>query len=104
MSLSDRKNAAGFSVADITGAGKPYNEETIREVWKKAKRQPGFETFSIDEHGSPISFFDYSKRSAYGWVIQRIVPVEQGGSDNVSNLVPLHWKHALLKRSPAKRS
>ena len=73
--------------------GKPYNHETIRSVWEKANRQPGFETFSLDHRGTTINVFEYGKRSAYGWVIDRIVPIVNGGTDDISNLRPIHWKH-----------
>lgn len=73
--------------------GKPFDHETIRSVWEKAKRQPGFETFSLDHRGTTINIFEYGRRSAYGWVIQRIVPLTEGGTDHISNLRPLHWKH-----------
>jgi len=73
--------------------GNPYDHDTIRSVWEKATRQPGFETFSLDHRGATINVFEYGQRSAYGWIIDHIVPLTQGGTDDVSNLRPLHWKH-----------
>ena len=36
-----------------------------------------------------MRFSEYGKNTEYGWVIIR---KSQGGSDDISNLEPLHWR------------
>jgi len=86
-------------ILNASGDGRPFDHDTIRRVWEKAVRQPGFETFSIDHRGTSISLFEYGRRSTYGWVIEHIVAPVDGGSDELANLRPLHWKH--LQDDPA---
>ena len=34
----------------------------------------------------------------YGWKIEHIKPVSKGGTDDINNLKPLHWKNNGKKR------
>ncbi len=83
-------------IPNTTRSGEPFDHTTIRSVWEKARKQPGFETFSLDHRGTSISMFEYGRRSPYGWIIEHIVPYREGGTDDISNLRPLHWKHTGL--------
>ena len=94
MSLPARKPNPPDRIRNASGNGHPFDHDVIRQVWDKAVRQPGFETFSIDHRGTSISLFEYGRRSTYGWVIEHIVPPTSGGTDTIENLRPLHWKHA----------
>ena len=50
--------------------------------------------FRKDQCEAWIRFDDYGNRnSKYGWEIDHIKPVSEGGKDILSNLRPLHWKN-----------
>lgn len=47
----------------------------------------------MDAFGNIIRFSHYGDRtSAYGWEIDHIVPVAVGGSGDLTNLRPLHFR------------
>lgn len=63
-------------------------------VWLKGRLIPGFASamWRWDDFGYPIRYSDFGKRSiGWGWEIAHIVPLSQGGTNNLSNLRPLHW-------------
>ena len=72
-----------------------FNEQWVLAVWAKGEiipyRQP--DEWRRDDFGNLILFDDYGNRdSIYGWEIDHIVPLAQGGSNHLSNLRPLYWK------------
>jgi len=74
-------------------AGEAFDEETIKVVWKKAKRIPGRNAIRGDICGTKIFRSDYGKTDDFGWEIDHIKPVSKDGTDDFSNLQPLHWKN-----------
>lgn len=71
------------------------DENTKVRVWRKGAVIPGYDpaTWRRDEFGYAMSFQNYGDRtSAYGWEIDHVIPVSQGGSDDLGNLRPLHWR------------
>lgn len=74
-------------------------EELIWQVWAK-----GYLTgndpllWRKDECGAWIFRGNYGKRNAeYGWEADHIKPVSEGGTDDISNLRPLHWENNIRK-------
>lgn len=71
-----------------------FSQELIDSVWNKAIIQPGNEPggFRKDQCGAWIKKSEYGNRdSKYGWEIDHITAVANGGTNIPSNLRPLHW-------------
>ena len=74
----------------------PLSEEDRRKLagWKNAGGLTN-ELRLLDRRGLPIDWDQYEKRSQYGWVIEYILPLEEGGKDEYSNLRARHWCQSL---------
>jgi len=79
--------------------GNEFDDITIVEVWKKAIPVKHFELYKKDIYGSLMFFDDYGIETENGWEIGYIKPVSEGGTDEIENLQPLHWKNTIIKRN-----
>ena len=70
-------------------------KKLIEEVWDKAKEMKGkdVDVWRKDTYGNKIRFASYGTEGEYGWEIDHIKPVAEGGSDDLSNLQPLQWEN-----------
>jgi 5-methylcytosine-specific restriction endonuclease McrA len=71
--------------------GRNFDSRTIQKVWEKSPIVPGQsgETHRFDACGVVIYRTSYGKETDMGWEIDHIVPVAEGGTDDLSNLQAL---------------
>lgn len=85
-----------------------YTEEKKLTVWKKGrlidkatflnpKVQSSSDEFRLDESGAIIQFSQFGEQTEYGWTIDHVLPVSKGGTDDIRNLDPSHWKNNQAK-------
>jgi CRISPR/Cas system Type II protein with McrA/HNH and RuvC-like nuclease domain len=77
--------------------GKPFDDATIQIVWEKASKEFMLYYYRRDACGTVIAKHEYFTKTKYGWVIDHILPVSMGGTDDIDNLQALHWENNLAK-------
>ena len=85
------KNMQDFVPIDLQ-----LSSDIIWKVWARgeifAGNDPVF--WRRDVCGAWIFRSHYGRKdSEYGWVIDRIKPISEGGVDTISNLRPVHWEN-----------
>lgn len=72
-----------------------YDTALLNQIWQKASPLPNSDAdmWRKDDYGRMIKYTDYGKRdSEYGWEVDHIQRVADGGLDILSNLRPLNWQ------------
>ena len=81
--------------------GTAWSEETKRAVWAKGRLYSSNDDpnkFRKDICGTGMFYSDYGNRNdKWGWEIDHINPVANGGGDELSNLQPLQWENNASK-------
>ena len=76
--------------------GGNWTETQKKEIWDRGKTVYGLspDVWRDDKCGKRIKWTEHGNTSStYGWEIDHINPVSNGGSDYPSNLQPLHWRN-----------
>ena len=79
---------------NTTRSGGSFDAWVVDAVWNKAGWSPAIAPgAATDVCGATIRREHYGKTTAFGWEIDHKDPVANGGTDDLSNLQPLHWKN-----------
>lgn len=80
---------------NTTRSGGAFGNDVVLLVWRKGQVVPGYDParFRKDACGMWIVFDQYGQTSEFGWEVDHRKPVAKGGTDDLNNLHPLHWRN-----------
>lgn len=82
-------------------SGTSYTSFELRAVFNKGRIIQGYDSseYRIDPCGALMKFSMHGVREAgnFGWEVDHIVAVANGGSDDLGNLQPLQWQNNASK-------
>jgi hypothetical protein len=72
-----------------------FSDAIVNSVWLKARSVEGQDPaeYRKDACNAWIRRGDYGRETQYGWEVDHVRPVAEGGADDLSNLQPLHWQN-----------
>ncbi|MCL4538791.1 MAG: HNH endonuclease [Bacteroidetes bacterium] len=79
-----------------TVEGRQFSTSIIDAVWEKAWPVTGYDPnlWRRDKCGALIRKFYFGDiESQFGWEIDHVKPVSEGGSDALINLEPMQWEN-----------
>ena len=81
--------------SNTTIYGSPFSNYDVERVWQKGQIQLGYDPskYRKDRCGAWMYRLAYGTTGEYGWEIDHKQPVSRGGSDDLMNLQPLHWRN-----------
>ena len=68
---------------------KPWTEKEIKKIWVD---NYGHSDCGYDQYGEWICCSDFGLKNGSGWEIHHIKSCTNHGTDDFSNLQPMHWR------------
>jgi len=84
-----------YRTSGTSKSGTSFDAATIEAVWRKGQAIAGYDPnrYRKDTCGAWMARHEYGQTSQFGWEVDHVVPVSQGGSDQLANLQPLYWEN-----------